>query len=79
MPTRTGTAENPQEYADGWDKLEAGVDTKELLSAIYRAEVLEAVAEAARIPSSDGASRRARARWPARSAGSSWSRRRWPR
>ncbi len=44
VPTRTGTAENPQEYADGWAKLEAGVDTKELLSAIYPPEVLEAVA-----------------------------------
>ncbi len=44
VPTRTGTAENPKEYADGWAKLEAGVDTKELLSANYPPEVLAAVA-----------------------------------
>ena len=39
MPTRTG------EYLDGWGKLEAGVDKKELLSANYSPETLKAVAE----------------------------------
>ena len=44
MPTRTGTAANPTEYADAWSKLETGVDRKELLSADYPPEVLDAVA-----------------------------------
>jgi multiple sugar transport system substrate-binding protein len=44
VPTRLGTADNPTEYSDAWGKLEAGVDKKELLSAIYPADVLEAVA-----------------------------------
>ena len=44
VPTRLGTAENPTEYADAWGKLEAGVDKKELLSAIYPPDVLEAIA-----------------------------------
>jgi multiple sugar transport system substrate-binding protein len=33
------------EYADDWGKLEAGVDKKELLSNIYSAETLKAVAD----------------------------------
>ena len=44
VPTRSGTSANPQEYVDGWAKLEAGVDKKELLSNIYSAETLKAVA-----------------------------------
>src|ERR671912_441586 len=44
VPTRLGTANNPNEYSDAWGKLEAGVDKKELLSNIYPAEVLQAVA-----------------------------------
>jgi multiple sugar transport system substrate-binding protein len=44
VPTRSGTPANPKEYADGWAKLEAGVDKKELLSNIYSAPILEAVA-----------------------------------
>jgi multiple sugar transport system substrate-binding protein len=47
VPTRTGTAENPTEYVDAWNKLEAGVDKKELLSAVYPPEVLKAVGESA--------------------------------
>jgi multiple sugar transport system substrate-binding protein len=44
VPTRLGTANNPKEYSDAWSKMEAGVDKKELLSSIYPAEVLSAVA-----------------------------------
>jgi multiple sugar transport system substrate-binding protein len=43
VPTRTGTADNPTEYADAWSKLEAGVDKKALLSDIYSPETLQAV------------------------------------
>ena len=46
VPTRFGTADNPTEYSDAWNALEAGVDTKAALSSIYPAEVLEAVVEA---------------------------------
>ena len=46
VPTRAGTAENPTEYADAWQTLEAGVDTKAVLSSVYPAEVLTTVAEA---------------------------------
>jgi multiple sugar transport system substrate-binding protein len=46
VPVRAGTAENPTEFADAWAELEAGVETKEVLSAIYAPEVLEAVAGA---------------------------------
>ncbi len=45
VPTRTGTSGNPQEYIEAWNKMEAGVDTKEVLSAIYPPEVLKAVAD----------------------------------
>jgi multiple sugar transport system substrate-binding protein len=45
IPTRAGTADNPQEYSDAWSKLEAGVDTKALLSDIYPADTLTAIAE----------------------------------
>ena len=45
VPTRMGTAENPQQYADGWSKLETGVDKKALLSDVYSAETLKAIAE----------------------------------
>jgi multiple sugar transport system substrate-binding protein len=44
VPTRAGTSANPKEYSDGWTKLEAGVDKKELLSNVYSAATLEAVA-----------------------------------
>jgi multiple sugar transport system substrate-binding protein len=40
MPARSGTSANPKEYADGWIKLSAGVDKKEVLTDIYPAEVL---------------------------------------
>jgi multiple sugar transport system substrate-binding protein len=46
VPVRAGTADNPTEYADGWQSLEAGVDSKAVLSSIYPEDVLTAVAEA---------------------------------
>ena len=46
VPTRLGTAEEATAYADGWKELEAGVDTKALLSSVYPAEVLQSVVEA---------------------------------
>ncbi len=46
VPVRMGTADSPTEYADAWQTLEAGVDTKAVLSSIYPEEVLQAVAEA---------------------------------
>lgn len=46
VPTRFGTAEEPTKFTDAWKQLEAGVDTKELLSATYAPEILDAVAAA---------------------------------
>lgn len=46
VPTRFGTAEDPTAYTEGWKGLEAGVDTKALLSDVFGAETLEEVAEA---------------------------------
>lgn len=46
VPTRAGNAEDPTVYADAWQSLEAGVDTKAQLSSIYPAEVLQAVVDA---------------------------------
>jgi len=43
IPTRPGSKDNPQEYAEAWSKLEAGVDTKKPLSAVYPAEVIDAL------------------------------------
>lgn len=43
FPTRLGTAENPTEYADAWQTLSTGVDTKAPLSELYSAEVLAAL------------------------------------
>jgi multiple sugar transport system substrate-binding protein len=45
FPTRAGTKDNPQEYIEAWNKLEAGVDTKAPLSDFYPPEVLEALTE----------------------------------
>lgn len=44
VPTRTGTANNPKEYTEAWTKLKAGVDKKALLSSVYPASTLSAVA-----------------------------------
>ena len=43
MPARSGTSDNPKEYADGWIKLSAGVDKKEPLTKIYPVEVLNTI------------------------------------
>ena len=37
---RRGTADNPQEYIDGWSQLEVGVDRRAPLSDFYSDEVL---------------------------------------
>jgi multiple sugar transport system substrate-binding protein len=44
FPTRTGTAESPNQYVDAWGTLPAGVDTKAPLSQFYPAEVLDGLA-----------------------------------
>lgn len=46
VPTRFGTAEEPTKYSDAWKQLKTGVDSKELLSATYSNEILNAVAAA---------------------------------
>lgn len=46
VPTRYGTADEPTKFSDAWGELEAGVDTKALLSDAYSPEILEAVAAA---------------------------------
>ena len=46
VPTRLGTADEPNKFADAWQSLQAGVDKKALLSSIYSPEALKAVAEA---------------------------------
>jgi len=43
LPVRKGTPDNPEEYSQAWQKLEAGVDKKELLSSIYPTETLTAI------------------------------------
>ena len=43
IPTRAGSKDNPQQYAQAWSKLKAGVDTKKPLSEIYPAEVIDAL------------------------------------
>jgi multiple sugar transport system substrate-binding protein len=43
FPTRLGTASNPTEYADAWQNLTTGVDTKAQLSELFDGEVLEAL------------------------------------
>jgi multiple sugar transport system substrate-binding protein len=45
VPTRSGTSDNPTEFADAWQTLEAGVDTKALLSDVYSADILDAIVE----------------------------------
>jgi multiple sugar transport system substrate-binding protein len=43
IPTRAGTKDNPQQYAEAWSKLKSGVDTKKPLADIYPAEVITAL------------------------------------
>ncbi|WP_104135168.1 ABC transporter substrate-binding protein [Cryobacterium sp. Y62] len=45
IPTRLGTAEDPTAFVDGWQTLEAGVDTKALLSDVFGPDTLQAVVE----------------------------------
>ncbi|WP_294564891.1 ABC transporter substrate-binding protein [uncultured Arthrobacter sp.] len=45
LPVRLGTADAPTEYVDAWQSLEAGVETRALLSDIYPAETLQALTE----------------------------------
>jgi multiple sugar transport system substrate-binding protein len=44
VPVRSGTAGDPNLYAEAWAKLAAGVDRKEPLAATYPPEVLAAIA-----------------------------------
>ena len=43
VPTRGGTADDPTAFSDAWQELEAGVDTKALLSSVYSSDILDAV------------------------------------
>ena len=43
IPTRAGSKDKPEEYAEAWSRLKAGVDTKKPLSEIYPAEVIAAL------------------------------------
>lgn len=45
IPVRLGTADNPTEYSDAWQGLEAGVDSKALLSSIYPPEILTEISQ----------------------------------
>jgi multiple sugar transport system substrate-binding protein len=45
VPTRQGTASDPDAYTEAWMKLEAGVDRKALLTDVYAPEVLDAIAD----------------------------------
>jgi multiple sugar transport system substrate-binding protein len=45
VPTRNGTKENPTEFTEAWQSLEAGVDEKALLEDVFGEETLQAVAE----------------------------------
>lgn len=47
FPMRTGTAENPNEYVDGWKQLEVGVNRRVSLSDVYGDDVLDMIAEGA--------------------------------
>lgn len=46
VPTRLGNADDASAYIEGWQGLEAGVDTKALLSSVYGADTLSIVAGA---------------------------------
>jgi multiple sugar transport system substrate-binding protein len=45
LPVRQGTADSPTEYADAWLSLEAGEDSRAVLSSIYPEETLQALTE----------------------------------
>ncbi|MFJ6671400.1 ABC transporter substrate-binding protein [Actinosynnema sp. NPDC091369] len=48
VPVRSGTKDNPQEYAEAWRALDVGVDTKAPLSRFYDAETLRVVQDSPR-------------------------------
>mgnify|MGYP006198076629 CR=1 FL=1 len=48
VPVRSGTKDNPQEYAEAWRALDVGVDTKAPLSEFYDAETLKVVQDSPR-------------------------------
>lgn len=41
VPTRSGTKESPEEYAEAWARLPSGVDTKKPLADIYPQETID--------------------------------------
>ena len=43
VPVRTGDASDLEKYTDGWNKLDAGVDTRKPLSAIYDPDTMMAL------------------------------------
>jgi multiple sugar transport system substrate-binding protein len=43
VPVRTGTQDNPTEYADAWADLEMGVDTRATMADVYPPEVVETI------------------------------------
>ncbi|MFE5291854.1 ABC transporter substrate-binding protein [Isoptericola sp. NPDC056618] len=43
FPVRAGDAEDPQRFADAWENLEAGVDTKKPLADVYDAQTMDAL------------------------------------
>jgi multiple sugar transport system substrate-binding protein len=45
VPVRTGDAEDPQRFAESWEKLESGVDTKAPLSDFYSADSIDSLKE----------------------------------
>lgn len=46
VPVRTGTAEEPEFFADGWAELETGVDRRARLSDMFSDEVIDAIVNA---------------------------------
>jgi multiple sugar transport system substrate-binding protein len=45
FPVRSGTAEDPEEFVNGWGALEAGVDRKAPLADVYGEEVVTALTQ----------------------------------
>lgn len=47
FPMRSGTANNPNEYIDGWRQIEVGVDTEATLADFYSEDLTNTLAEGA--------------------------------
>ena len=47
VPTRKGTAEDPQKFVKAWSGLEAGVDKKATLSSVYSPDVINTIVSGA--------------------------------